>query len=48
MFRVHKSQKKEESWNLVRVSNIFDSIFGVPKTLGSIFGGQQGKRGMEY
>ena len=31
----------------MRVSKILDSIFGVPKTLGSIFGGQQGNRGME-
>ena len=31
----------------MRVSKIFDSIFGVPKTLGSIFGGQQGNSGMD-
>ena len=28
------------------VSKILDSIFGVPKTLGSIFGGQQENSGM--
>ena len=31
LFWVHKSEKEEESWNLVRFSNIFDSIFEVPK-----------------
>ena len=39
--------KKEESWNLVLVSKILDSIFGVPKTLGVIFRGQQRKSGMD-
>ena len=57
IFRVHKSEKKEESWNLVRVSKLLDSIFGVsklldsifgvPKMLGSIFGDQQGNSGMD-
>ena len=45
---VCKSEKKEELWNLVQVSKILDSIFGVPKTLGSIFGDQQGNSGMDY
>ena len=40
--------KKEESWNMVRVSKILDSIFGVPKTLGLIFRGQERNSGMEY
>ena len=31
----------------MRVSKMLDSIFGAPKTLGSIFGGQQGNSGME-
>ena len=39
--------QKEESWDLVRVSKIFDSIFGVPKTFGSIFGGQKGNIGID-
>ena len=39
--------KKKESWNLVWVSKILDSIFGVSKALGSIFGGQQEKSGMD-
>ena len=47
IFRVHKSGKKEESLTLVRVSKLLDSIFGVPKTLGSIFGGQQGNSGID-
>ena len=37
-FWVHKSKKKEESWNLVRVSKILDSIFGVLKTVSLILG----------
>ena len=41
IFWVHKSEKKEESWKLVRVSKVFDSIFGVPKASGLIFRGQQ-------
>ena len=31
----------------MQVSKTLDSIFGVPKTLGSIFGGQQGNSGMD-
>ena len=31
----------------MQVSIILDSIFGVPKTLGSIYGGQQGNSGMD-
>ena len=47
IFRVHKSGRKEESWNLVGVSKLLEPIFGVPKTLSSIFGGQQGNSGMD-
>ena len=45
--RVHKSEKKEELWDLVLESKLLDSIFWVPKTLASIFGGQQGNGGMD-
>ena len=31
----------------MQVSEILDAIFGVFKTLGSIFGGQQGNSGMD-
>ena len=31
----------------MRASNILDSVFGVPKTVGSIFVGQQGNSGMD-
>ena len=47
IFWVYKSEKKEESWNLVRVSEVLDSIFGVLKTLGLIFRGQQRNDGMD-
>ena len=39
--------EKEESWNLVRVSKLLDSILWIPKTLGLIFMGQQRKSGMD-
>ena len=31
----------------MQVSKILNSTFGVPKTLGSMFGGQQGNTGMD-
>ena len=43
IFWVHK----EELWNLVQVSKILDSIFGVPKTSGLIFRGQQRNSGID-
>ena len=43
VFWVHK----EELWNLVQVSKILDTIFGVPKTLGLTFRGQQRNSGMD-
>ena len=46
IFRVHKSEKRKNR-GVTCGSLKYWTIFGVSKTLGSIFGGQQGNTGMD-